>query len=216
MDSMRKKKCELCCGIARMYCESDQASLCWNCDVKVHGANFLVAKHTRCLLCSACQSPTPWKASGLRLGPTVSLCESCLARKNNSIAGRNQNQGQEINHCCGGDRLRKEDDEAESYNDDEDDEESDEDEEEEEVENQVVPAAGLQAPVVSSSSSSVSSTGDRDLVVKRTRRDFDLNCSDKEEIGDSNESRPLKCSERSTVMMNSMLRLHGGRKIRRL
>ncbi|KAF2616950.1 hypothetical protein F2Q68_00040437 [Brassica cretica] len=55
-----------------MYCESDQASLCWNCDGKVHGANFLVAKHTRCLLCTSCQSLTPWKATGLRLGPTFS------------------------------------------------------------------------------------------------------------------------------------------------
>ncbi|KAG2299330.1 hypothetical protein Bca52824_035802 [Brassica carinata] len=42
---MGKKKCELCDGVARMFCESDQASLCWDCDGKVHGANFLVAKH---------------------------------------------------------------------------------------------------------------------------------------------------------------------------
>lgn len=164
---MVKKKCELCCGIARLYCESDQASLCWSCDVKVHGANFLVAKHTRCLLCSACQSLTPWKASGLRLGPTVSICESCLARKNDSVAGRNQNLV-----CCDGDRLRRDDDGAESYNDDEDDEGSDE----EEGENQVVPAAAKEVPVMSSSSSV--SIGDGDLVVKRTRRDLDLNCSD--------------------------------------
>ncbi|KAK6946791.1 B-box-type zinc finger [Dillenia turbinata] len=57
------KGCELCSNPARMYCESDQASLCWSCDEKVHGANFLVAKHMRCLLCHACQCLTPWKAS---------------------------------------------------------------------------------------------------------------------------------------------------------
>ena len=95
---MAKKKCELCDRVARTFCESDQASLCWDCEGKVHGANFLVAKHTRCLLCNVCQSPTPWKASGLRFGPTVSICESCLARKNNSVAGSsNQNLKKEIN-----------------------------------------------------------------------------------------------------------------------
>ncbi|KAE7995525.1 hypothetical protein FH972_000309 [Carpinus fangiana] len=35
------KKCELCDSPAKMYCESDQASLCWDCDSQVHGANFL-------------------------------------------------------------------------------------------------------------------------------------------------------------------------------
>ncbi|KAK3014362.1 hypothetical protein RJ639_009084 [Escallonia herrerae] len=45
------KRCELCNSIARMYCESDQASLCWDCDARIHSANFLVAKHLRTLLC---------------------------------------------------------------------------------------------------------------------------------------------------------------------
>lgn len=72
------KDCELCGLRARMHCESDQASLCWDCDEKVHGANFLVAKHTRSLLCHVCHSPTPWKASGPKLTPTVSVCETCV------------------------------------------------------------------------------------------------------------------------------------------
>ncbi|KAL1560149.1 B-box zinc finger protein 21-like [Salvia divinorum] len=72
------KKCELCHKVARMYCESDEASLCWDCDFRVHTANFLVAKHTRTLLCHACQSPTPWSGSGPKLGPTVSVCEACI------------------------------------------------------------------------------------------------------------------------------------------
>ncbi|CAH2069976.1 unnamed protein product [Thlaspi arvense] len=215
---MGTKKCELCGGVARMFCESDEASLCWDCDGKVHGANFLVAKHTRCLLCSACQSPTPWKASGLRLGPTVSICESCVARKKNNsvvVAGRNQilteDLSQEVDgRDFDGDRLRG-DDGAESYEDHEEDEESDEDdedeeEEEEEAENQVVPWDGAAAETSSSSSVSCGEEAffvDGVLVVKKTRRCLDLNCSDEE------ESRPLKrltrdeTSSRSTAVMNS-------------
>ncbi|KAF8030030.1 hypothetical protein BT93_E2450 [Corymbia citriodora subsp. variegata] len=58
-----------------MYCRSD---LCWDCDSSVHAANFLVAKHSRNLLCRSCQSPTPWNASGPRLAPIVSACEKCV------------------------------------------------------------------------------------------------------------------------------------------
>lgn len=176
------KKCDLCEGVARMYCESDQASLCWHCDAKVHGANFLVAKHARCLLCSACQSPTPWKATGLRLGPTFSVCDSCVALKS-TAGGRDgvssteriqtESPGQEIN---GFDN----DDGAESYDDDEDENEdeeySDDDEnedDEEEAENQVVPwaAAGQPLPVVSSSSSDGGGGGP---VAKRKRECYDV------------------------------------------
>nr|GMC78749.1 zinc finger protein CONSTANS-LIKE 2-like [Ipomoea batatas] len=67
------KKCELCKSAARVFCDSDQANLCWDCDARVHSANFLVAKHSRTLLCQACQSQTPWTGSGPKLGPTVSL-----------------------------------------------------------------------------------------------------------------------------------------------
>ena len=177
------KKCDLCEGVARMYCESDQASLCWDCDGKVHGANFLVAKHTRCLLCSACQSPTPWKAAGPRLGPTFSVCDSCVALKT-AAGGRDgvssteriltENPGQKINGFDNDDG-----DGAESYDDDEDEDEdeeySDEDEnEEDEAENQVVPwaaAAAAQPPFVMSSSSADGGGGGP--VAKRTR-----DCSD--------------------------------------
>ncbi|CAA7049173.1 unnamed protein product [Microthlaspi erraticum] len=187
---MGKTKCELCGGVARMFCESDEASLCWDCDGKVHGANFLVAKHTRCLLCSACQSPTPWKASGLRLCPTVSICESCVARKNS------RNQAESLSREING---REEDDGAESYDEDEESDEEDEDEEEE-AENQVVPwdaaAKQEQPPVVSSSSSvsggeEASSSGDGGLVGKRTRLDIETSSSS------SSSPRVLKMAKKS-------------------
>lgn len=77
--------CELCEKRAMIDCDSDQAKLCWDCDRKVHSANFLVAKHTRVLLCRLCNSPTPWKASGPTLPPTLSLCHSCHLANRDSV-----------------------------------------------------------------------------------------------------------------------------------
>ncbi|GAA0167255.1 hypothetical protein LIER_22229 [Lithospermum erythrorhizon] len=72
------KKCELCNScVAKIFCESDKATLCWECDYRVHAANFLVAKHSRILLCHSCQSSTPWSCSGPKLPLTVTVCESC-------------------------------------------------------------------------------------------------------------------------------------------
>ncbi|KAL4308815.1 hypothetical protein GQ457_01G024600 [Hibiscus cannabinus] len=48
--------CELCKEEASLYCSADSAFLCWNCDRKVHHANFLVARHVRRILCSKCKS----------------------------------------------------------------------------------------------------------------------------------------------------------------
>ncbi|KAK8691252.1 hypothetical protein V6N13_074770 [Hibiscus sabdariffa] len=76
------KKCGLCGQLARLQCESDEANLCWDCDFKVHGSNFLVANHTRTLLCHACQNPTPWLASGPNLAPALTVCDSCVANSN--------------------------------------------------------------------------------------------------------------------------------------
>ncbi|KAI9094160.1 hypothetical protein K1719_026742 [Acacia pycnantha] len=87
------KKCELCRMPARTYCESDLASLCWDCDAKVHGANFLVARHSRTLLCHACQSPTPWKASGAVLGNTFSVCRNCDGGMNLSGEDGDESEG---------------------------------------------------------------------------------------------------------------------------
>ncbi|CAA6668784.1 unnamed protein product [Spirodela intermedia] len=164
------KQCELCDRAARMYCEADQASLCWECDGKVHGANFLVARHSRSLLCRSCQAPTPWKASGSRLGHTVSVCERCSACS--CVSG-----GEKMGNGCGGDRIggsgeEEEVDGEESNGEDDDEEEESDDEEEEEEEgegdNQVVPwstepdttcRATTPPPIPSCSSSGESSSG---------------------------------------------------------
>ncbi|KAF7803576.1 calcium-binding protein PBP1 [Senna tora] len=80
-----KKKCELCKCEAKLYCESDEANLCWECDTKVHSANFIVTKHSRFLLCHSCHSLTPWHASGPHLLPTVSFCTHCHHEQNQVV-----------------------------------------------------------------------------------------------------------------------------------
>ncbi|MED6131476.1 hypothetical protein PIB30_010230 [Stylosanthes scabra] len=136
-----RKKCELCKRAANLFCESDQASLCWECDAKVHSANFLVTKHPRILLCHVCQSLTPWHASGPKFVPTMSLCTDCVTRNNDSCNQQNNDD-----------------------DDDEEDVENDgvEDEDEDEEENQVVPwtssTTSMPPPPVSSSSNSATTS----------------------------------------------------------
>ncbi|EPS66714.1 hypothetical protein M569_08063 [Genlisea aurea] len=71
------KRCELCKRRARLQCDADGASLCWDCDSKVHSANFLVARHSRNLLCCVCGSLLMWSADGAEVTPIVSVCEQC-------------------------------------------------------------------------------------------------------------------------------------------
>ncbi|CAD5172254.1 unnamed protein product [Musa acuminata subsp. malaccensis] len=152
---MGVRQCELCDRAARIHCESDQASLCWECDAKVHGANFLVARHSRCLLCRSCQSPTQWRAEGARLGLTVSVCERCAATA--SARGRKEGGGGgeevEEEQGEGGGREEDEEDEEEEEEEEEDDDDEGEGEEEDEGDNQVVPWSLTPPPVTSSSSS---------------------------------------------------------------
>ncbi|KAJ4850629.1 hypothetical protein Tsubulata_020094 [Turnera subulata] len=137
------KKCELCMLPARTYCESDQASLCWDCDAKVHGANFLVARHSRCLLCHTCQSLTPWTASGSKLGHTVSVCDSCI---NHPRGEADEDQDSDTESTSGGDG---------GGNDDSDDDGNGV----EDGENQVVPwTSATPPPPVSMSTSSSSNS----------------------------------------------------------
>ncbi|XP_022011945.1 zinc finger protein CONSTANS-LIKE 9 isoform X2 [Helianthus annuus] len=151
-----KPCCELCKSPAKIYCDSDQASLCWTCDNKVHSANFLVARHSRTLLCCKCHSPTPWTAAGEKLGPSaVSICEKCVMEDTSD-----------------------DDDESEEENNEDDD--YDEDSETElhvgdDDHNQIVPLCYTPPPPASSSSSDDCSVGDTTVFVKRKRvNDTDL------------------------------------------
>jgi len=146
--------CELCGAAARVYCGADEATLCWGCDAQVHGANFLVARHARALLCRGCARPTPWRAAGPRLGSTASLCDRCVRRGPGAAGAGGAGADEEMGGGRGG--GDEEDGEDEVVVEDDDD---DEDEEEEgEGENQVVPwteeADATPPPVASSTSSS--------------------------------------------------------------
>ncbi|KAI3780773.1 hypothetical protein L2E82_10763 [Cichorium intybus] len=162
------KRCELCKSTAKVYCESDMASLCWSCDAKVHSANFLVARHSRSLLCQICQSPTPWSASGEKLWPsTASICGRCVVED-----------------------ISDNDDEIGTEGDDEFDGNDYGDELESEVsvdenDNQVVPWSSTPPPPAASSSSSEGrSIADGGVSLKRKRQSFsdltsedDVDCS---------------------------------------
>ncbi|KAH7859870.1 hypothetical protein Vadar_006475 [Vaccinium darrowii] len=192
------KGCDLCKSAgARMFCESDQASLCWDCDGKVHSANFLVARHSRTLLCHVCQSPTPWSASGEKLGRTVSVCEGCVE----GCGGVEEegNRGDNDEESDGG------------YNGEEEEEEDDDDEEiggeDDEGENQVVPWSAIQPPPPSDASSSTSESssrfcyGGRGVSLMRLRENAVDLCCDDDDHGCSSAHRdnssPVasRCSE---------------------
>lgn len=73
-----KRNCELCNAEATVYCASDSAYLCSSCDVKVHNANFLVARHIRSLICSKCRNLADFRFSGAGTSPPArNLCKSC-------------------------------------------------------------------------------------------------------------------------------------------
>ncbi|KAL2633843.1 hypothetical protein R1flu_005322 [Riccia fluitans] len=72
-----EKRCELCGDRATVYCPADDANVCWSCDAKVHSANFLVARHSRSVLCSKCCQPTDCRTSGSHPSPLSRLCAGC-------------------------------------------------------------------------------------------------------------------------------------------
>lgn len=73
---MKARVCELCSEEASLYCASDAAFLCLDCDAKVHQANFLVARHLRQPLCSKCN-----QVSAVLPLPLRPICSSCLPEK---------------------------------------------------------------------------------------------------------------------------------------
>ncbi|KAL5699602.1 hypothetical protein ACHQM5_030482 [Ranunculus cassubicifolius] len=74
---MKEMNCELCNGVASLYCVSDSAFLCSNCDSKVHGANFLVARHVRRSICCKCQEFDGNRICGSVFKTRKQFCRSC-------------------------------------------------------------------------------------------------------------------------------------------
>ncbi|CAN0914732.1 B-box domain protein 31 [Linum grandiflorum] len=182
------KRCELCKSLARTFCESDQASLCWSCDAKVHGANFLVARHSRTLLCHFCQCPTPWQAAGAKLGHTVSFCLRC--------ANGDTHEGE----------AGEEEDEVESGSEEEELEEEEEEDEDDLGDNQVVPWSSSDStppPPAESSSSFYSSDSDggESVVSTKRRREscLDLCCLLQDDINRRSPSASQYCSVDDTA-----------------
>ncbi|KAL3017486.1 hypothetical protein AAZX31_06G281400 [Glycine max] len=173
-------KCELCKVPARIFCESDQASLCWDCDAKVHSANFLVARHARTLLCRTCRSPTPWKASGASLASAVSVCDRCAASE--------------------------EPEESEAGNDDEPDTEDD-DNDDEDGDNQVVPwsSSPPPPPPSSSSGSEWSECKNDDASISASEQET-TTCSLKRQHEDDDDAS----SDRDPRVLRRVGRLNGG------
>ncbi|EOA33104.1 hypothetical protein CARUB_v10016442mg [Capsella rubella] len=68
-------KCDHCATAqAVIYCKSDLAKVCLNCDVHVHSANPLSHRHTRSLICQKCFS----QPAVIRcLDDKVSYCQGC-------------------------------------------------------------------------------------------------------------------------------------------
>ncbi|TKY66602.1 Zinc finger protein CONSTANS 14 [Spatholobus suberectus] len=194
---MEESSCALCEKRAMMLCDSDQAKLCWDCDEKVHSANFLVAKHSRVLLCRLCHSPTPWRASGTKLTPTVSFCHRCVSDRHarcNQLASDEQRNREcvEDDGERGSGRVYDDDDDSDDDDDDDDgDGEEEEEEEDEEGENQVVPM---------SSGSATSPTSGAGLALKRLRNNsFSVDSHDETACSSSEMfSATLPSSDEST------------------
>ncbi|XP_047155536.1 zinc finger protein HD1-like [Vigna umbellata] len=148
------RKCDLCNSPAKLSCESDQASLCWECDAKVHSANFLVTKHLRILLCHVCQSLTAWHGTGPKFVPTVSVCNTCVNNNRESRSRQNHDEDDDDHN----------DDDDDDDDDDEMDDHVENDEdgaEEDDEENQVVPWTSTPPPPASASSNSAATSSTR-------------------------------------------------------
>lgn len=67
--------CDLCTLVrAVVYCKSDSARLCLQCDEYVHSANSVSLKHSRSLICDKCTSqPAVVRCTD----EAISLCEGC-------------------------------------------------------------------------------------------------------------------------------------------
>ncbi|KAL6536873.1 hypothetical protein OROHE_012457 [Orobanche hederae] len=72
---MAEPLCE-CCSVSKalVYCKSDSAPLCLECDNYIHSPNALSRRHQRSLICDACVSQA---AVSRCLDENLSLCQVC-------------------------------------------------------------------------------------------------------------------------------------------
>ncbi|MED6207006.1 hypothetical protein PIB30_031914 [Stylosanthes scabra] len=80
---MMEPLCEFC-GVVRavVYCNSDSARLCLNCDASVHSSNPLSTRHARSLLCDHCYS----QAAVIRcVDHNMCVCEACEWNRNECL-----------------------------------------------------------------------------------------------------------------------------------
>lgn len=84
MSPNMEPRCDHCATAqAVIYCKSDLAKLCLNCDVHVHSANPLSRRHTRSLICEKCYS----QPGVIRcLDEKVSHCQGCHWHASNCSA----------------------------------------------------------------------------------------------------------------------------------
>ncbi|XP_071715441.1 putative zinc finger protein CONSTANS-LIKE 11 [Rutidosis leptorrhynchoides] len=90
--------CDLCRVVkAVVYCNSDVAKLCFQCDNRVHAANTLSRRHPRCLLCDKCNVQP---AIFHRPLDQMYLCKTCDLNENacSSVSGHNV---EELNYYTG-------------------------------------------------------------------------------------------------------------------
>ncbi|KAL9157293.1 hypothetical protein ABFS82_09G133600 [Erythranthe guttata] len=105
-----RRHCELCSGEAAVFCSADNAHLCWSCDARVHSANFLVARHVRQFLCSACNNLTGHSISGVGSDLVPATCSSCptaddvssLSSDNSSVCISSTTSPAKKLYCGGG------------------------------------------------------------------------------------------------------------------
>jgi zinc finger protein CONSTANS len=81
--------CIVCCAPAKIWCENDKAFLCAGCDLTIHTANSLAAKHTRGPVCDLC-----FRVAAVTFckNDSAFLCVECdkAIHLNNPLAARHE------------------------------------------------------------------------------------------------------------------------------
>lgn len=82
-----------------MYCVSDSAFLCGNCDASVHQANFLVARHFRRTICCKCKEFDGELVCGPKLKSSRPICRSCSSQSVHNISDSESSSTSSTSTC---------------------------------------------------------------------------------------------------------------------